>query len=540
MPVLRLMQQVLASAAMTHTDPLEAYDIIRERRLSRRRFMRNAAMVTLALSGGSWFWGCRQHASQASQPRIVIVGAGLAGLYLAYLLKLQGIQALVYEASPRAGGRILTVPDLMGEGLWTEYGGEFIDSTHSDMLFLCAEFQLPLLDRQIDWEAGIREFCYFFENRYVYERDIIRALRPYASQIMDDSRSLSEHITFDNHSELDRRLDAMSIMEYVDSLGIRGWLRELIRVSYTAEYGTDAHEQSAINMLSIVHATPGGSFDLYGTSDERYSILGGNSRLIQKLVQQLTGQIHFEHTLLAITQKNSTYQLTFKKPSGAWIDLAADVVVLTIPFTCLREVDLNLVLPDWKRRAIHQLAYGMNSKLLVGVSRRVWREHGYGGYAFSDNGIMNGYDHTQMQQDNRGPGGYTIFLGGKESMNCILPTLEELQRQYVPALDELFPGVAGTFNGVFQRWHWPSYVYAKASYVSYAPTQYTTLSGAIERPVGNLFFAGEHCSYEFQGFMNGAAHSARKVANIILDKLAKPQVYLPRPGHGHRSIVSVV
>jgi monoamine oxidase len=194
-------------------------------------------------------------------------------------------------------------------------------------------------------------------------------------------------------------------------------------------------------------------------------------------------------------------------------------VLLTIPFTTLREVDIRIPLPEPKMNAIRNLGYGTNSKIFVGVNDRVWRNAGYVGYAFSDNGMMTGYDHTQMQTSNAGPGGYTVYLGGKAGIECGTPSLEELQKQFVPAVDQVFPGISGSFNGRFQRWHWPSYVFSKCSYVSFKTGQYTTLSGAIQKPVDNLFFAGEHCSYEFQGFMNGAAKTGREAAEAIIQKL---------------------
>ncbi|MFI5135160.1 MAG: flavin monoamine oxidase family protein, partial [Chitinophagales bacterium] len=261
---------------------------------------------------------------------------------------------------------------------------------------------------------------------------------------------------------------------------------------------------------------------LYGTSDERFSIVGGNEKLISVLANRLGDQIHTEHILTAISQKNKKYVLTFQMGGSGAMDVEADIVLLTLPFTKLREVDIRVPLPDWKTNAIKNLGYGTNSKLFVGVNDRVWRNQGYTGYAFSDNAMMNGYDHTQMQNGNQGVGGYTIFLGGKAGVDCGTLSLDDLQKQYVPALDEIFPGMNKSFNGRFQRWHWPSYVFAKASYTSYRVGQYTTLSGAAQKPVDNLYFAGEHCSYEFQGFMNGGAQTGRRAAEAIIEKL-KPE-----------------
>jgi len=258
----------------------------------------------------------------------------------------------------------------------------------------------------------------------------------------------------------------------------------------------------------------------YGDSDERFSIIGGNQKLTDVLANRLSDQISKEHILTAINQnENKKYVLTFKISASSTTDVEADIVLLTLPFTALREVDIKIPLPDWKLNAIKNLGYGTNSKLFVGLNDRIWRNQGYTGYSFSDTLMSNGYDHTQLQNGNQGTGGFTIFLGGKTGLDCDKPSLDELKDQYVPALDLVFPGSAQSFNGRFQRWHWPSYVFAKCSYTAYRPGQYTTISGAAKKPVDNLYFAGEHCSFEFQGFMNGGAQTGREAAEAIIEKL---------------------
>ncbi|MGE4055195.1 MAG: FAD-dependent oxidoreductase, partial [Vicinamibacterales bacterium] len=71
-------------------------------------------------------------------------------------------------------------------------------------------------------------------------------------------------------------------------------------------------------------------------------------------------------------------------------------------------------------------------------------------------------------------------------------------------------------NGRVSRFHWPTHPWTKASYSCYRPGQWTTIAGAEGLPVGNLFFAGEHCSYDFQGYMNGAAQSGADTARAIM------------------------
>jgi monoamine oxidase len=497
---------------------LQSSQETKRKQIGRREFISSTAKAGLAIGMGSFFGNCSSPKKE-TQPVIVVVGAGIAGLYATYLLENAGLTAQLYEGSPRAGGRIMSVKDVMGEGLWTEYGGEFVDSSHEDILALCQRFDLPLLDRGVQSEMEMKEFAYFFGGKHRTEEEVLRELQPFAQQISTDIEALSETISFEKFSEADRRLDQLSIIDYCDALGIKGWFRDFINISYTGEYGMEAGEQSAINFLSLFTPGDGSSYELFGPSDERYSIIGGSQMLTDVLAARVREQLHFEHLLKAISQKENKYQLTFQVGASSMLDVEADVVILTLPFSTLREVDLRIPLPEWKSNAIQQLGYGTNSKLFVGVNERTWRKQGYTGYGFTDNGMMSGYDHTQMQGGNEGLGGYTIYLGGKTGVEIGTPSLEDLQQPYVTILDEVYPGVKAAFNGRFQRWHWPSYVYSKCSYTSYKTGQYTTICGAPEKPVENLYFAGEHCSFEFQGFMNGGAKTGRLAAEAVISNI---------------------
>ena len=414
----------------------------------------------------------------------------------------------------------MSVNDMMGEGLWTEMGGEFIDSDHEDMLNLVKHFNLDMIDRHEPSELALEEFAYYFNGQHYHLKDVLQELHPYVPQIKKDIESLSDVINYKKHSADDIRLDSMSIMQYIDSIGIKGWFRELIYTSYTCEYGMEATEQSAISFLSVFHPGDDKTFDLYGDSDERFSVTGGNLKVCEALANEVQDYVLTNHFLTSIKQKeDQSYQLSFKITGAGSIGVNADIVLITMPFTVLREVDMPVALPAWKTNTIQHLGYGSNSKMFIGVNERVWRKQGYAGYAFSDNGMMNGYDHTQMQNNNTGHGGYTIFPGGKAGIEVGNMDVTAAKDKYVKALDGVFPGAAAQFNNNFQLWNWPGYVFSKASYVSYKVGQYTTMAGSEAEPVGNLYFAGEHCSYNFQGFMNGGAETGRLAAQMIIDKL---------------------
>ncbi len=485
--------------------------------INRRRFIGNVAKASVVVGAAGLYQACNT-ANKKTQPTIAIVGAGIAGLHAAYILKQAGYTAQVYEASGRTGGRIFSVADVMGKGLWTEMGGEFIDSSHTEMLALAKHFNLPLIDRKAPSELSLTEYSYYFNKTHYQLKDVMNALQPVAAQIKKDIASLTQDLSYNRHTPADVALDNMTVMQYVEKLGISGWFKSFIYNGYTAEYGMDASEQSALNFLTLISPDEKGEFTPYGSSDERYSVEGGNEKICKALGNEIKTQLQTGQTLVAISQNNSgQYILSFNTDSKPQ-EITADIVLLTLPFTMLRGVEIKLPLPGWKINTIKNLGYGSNSKIFAGMNERVWRKQGYAGYTFTDNGLMNGYDSTQMQNNNEGACVFTIAPGGKAGVDAG-KDYNAMKEQSIAQLEEIYPGTKAQFNGRLQYWNWPGYAFSKCSYMSYKAGQYTTMEGTQFQPVGNLYFAGEHCSISSQGFMNGGAETGRRAAEMIIGKL---------------------
>jgi len=486
--------------------------------LSRRRFVSDMAKTGVIASTVGLYQACNSF-NKKTQPSIAIIGAGIAGLHAAYMLQQAGYKADVYEASGRVGGRIFSVPGVMGEGLWTEMGGEFIDTDHTDMMNLVKHFNLPAIDRKSPSELALKEYSYYFNKTHYELKDVMNALGPVIPQLKKDIASVSPDLSYIKHSAADIEMDNMTIMQYIEKLGITGWLKSFIYNGYTAEYGMEADEQSALNFLGLISFDDNG-FRPYGNSDERFSVAGGNEKICRALAESLKTDIHKGYTLTAVKQNNiNRYVLTFNKDGNRPEDITADIIILTLPFSVLQDVDIKIPLPGWKQKAIKELGYGTNSKIFAGVKERVWRKQGYAGYTFTDNGLMNGYDSTQMQNNNQGAGVFTIAPGGKQGMQVGTGDVKLMQQNALEQLDEIYPGTKQQFNGKLQYWNWPNYPFAKCSYMSLKAGQYTTLSGTQFQPVDNMYFAGEHCSIASQGFMNGGAETGRMAAELIIKKL---------------------
>jgi monoamine oxidase len=503
---------------------------------SRRRFLQHSAIVSAgalaARCGGTSVQPPSSNqapptatpspAPRAGAPRIAIVGAGMAGLNAAYKLQQAGLTAKIFEGANRTGGRMFTATDLLGQGLTTELGGEFIDTGHEEMLRLMSEFGLEQLDVMGPEAEKFKPETYFINGRHYTQTQAARAFVPFAKQIAEDYDSMGEVVNYETEGG-GSAFDKQSIDEYLTKIGMKGWLRELLDCAYVTEYGLELGEQSALNFLFLIGTgdlTDSSTVALLGESDERYKVRGGNQRLVDELAKRVQPQIQLLHRLEAIHSKGSGYTLTFQT-AGKTVDEEADIVILTIPFTMLRDVKINVDLPALKRKAINELAYGANAKVMVGFKSRPWEKQGYSGATYSDERFQLAWANSYLQRG--AEGGLTLYSGGKLAHAAGEGPAEAVATRLLTGIERAYPGSIAERNGKVSRFHWPTYTWTKGSYSCYRPGQWTTIAGAEGLPVGNLFFAGEHCSYDFQGYMNGAAQTGADVAKAVMAAASVPR-----------------
>ncbi len=472
---------------------------------SRRQFVKNSSAALFSTLLLPQFNFSANH-----QPRVVIVGGGIAGLSTLHTLKKAGISAKLYEGSNRLGGRILTSQNLIGEGTYSELGGEFIDESHTDMLALIKEFNLSLLDtKKGDTHEELK--LHFGGQLYSIEQ-LKTALKSLAPNIQKDINNIPENLNFQNFGS-SKLIDNVSIESYINSLNTEKWVKSLLTIAYESEYGIAAGDQSCLNMITMLNPNNGTLF-----TDERYKIQGGNQSLTDSMSNNYKSQIHTGYALKAINKRGTAYELSFEGNAEV---VKADFVVFAIPFTKLRQVDFNkIVLPDWKQKAIQNLSYGNNAKLVMGYTEHIWRKSQYSGMILSDNGVQFGWDSTYMQNKDSDAAGYTVFLGAKEATKLAESTPLAQSKKYLTKIETLIPGSEKMHNNKAARMCWGNYAWSEGSYSAYKSGQWTTIRGAEQIPVDNMFFAGEHCSRDFQGFMNGGAQTGREAAEAILKKIA--------------------
>ncbi|MBC7658077.1 MAG: FAD-dependent oxidoreductase [Chitinophagaceae bacterium] len=468
----------------------------------------------------------QQHTFDSSQD-ITIVGGGAAGLSAAYYLKKSGIGSHVYEATERLGGRIYTQYEFNSENMFCERGGELVDTGHKEIQSLMGELGLEL--QLLPDPVRIRE-AHFFDGQWHKNSELIEAFRPLAKRIADDSSEFVVDGVFrmptykDPLSDRVKALDMMTLKTYLDSASdiCPKWILEFIRVAYVGEYGLEAEEQSAINLVSLIDTALSGEFKVFGESDELFRIKGGNSMLIKGLTESLTGQYSTSHELQSISRSlDGMFQLLFKAGNKI-VEVKTRTCIICIPFTVLRGIKGidALGLSRQKLKAIRELGYGTNSKLMLGFKSRYWHESDKSfpandGALLSDLPFQGGWD-TSRKQDGVS-GIFTNFMGGKIAETF---TPKGLQKN-LDDLNKAYPGIAALYdtNKVVQVW--ASVPTAKGSYICPKPGQYTSLLGCLGEPEceGQLLFAGEHTSEVSSGFMNGAVESGLRAATSLISSI---------------------
>ncbi|MBH0201328.1 MAG: NAD(P)-binding protein [Nitrospira sp.] len=531
----RLMTAALLAERRTcsTTDAIEALQELTQAqtssRTSRRQFLLGVGATGATLALGT-IPGFPLRAADAkplsSSLSVGIVGAGLAGLACADRLKAQGIRASVYEAADRTGGRCWSLRGYFPRQV-AERGGELIDNLHKTMLGYAQRFDLALED--VNKQPG--EIFYHFSGQRYAEAAVVAEFRDFLSVMRTDLNRLSQEVTAAAHTADDVTLDRTNLLAYLDGRNGAGTpagpvAKAVIIAAYEAEYGLEAAEQSCLNFLLFIHADRRSKFTPFGVfSDERYHLVDGNDRITEGLTRELTGQVTYDSRLVRVRRlSDGRIELTFRAGNRT-VTKTHDVTVLAVPFTILREVELDtgLAIPFDQQTAIRELGYGTNAKMMIGFSSRPWRALGSNGTAYADLTHVQTTWETNPTRGTETRGVLTDYSSGTRGAGFNPNNVQTEAHRFLTDLNSIYPGTLGTATRTQGQYlahleHWPSNPLAKGSYTCYKPGQFTTIAGLEGLSVGNLFFAGEHTNsfYEWQGFMEGAALSGIAAAQSIL------------------------
>ncbi len=474
----------------------------------------------------------RASASASRKPRadarVVIVGGGLAGIAAAYQLHRVGVASTIYEARDRLGGRCWTARGF-ADGQTAEHGGEFIDTRHVHLRQLVQELGLKLDDL-----FAARTGPYspnWVRGRDLTQHEINVGMDPVQAAVAHEARRVgvlrargrvdTSAYSYPTATPKAIAVDQLSMAEWLETHvpGVLGsdpgeWLDQTM----SGWYGLNMDRLSALNWIDyLIVPSPG--------ADERWHVHGGNDQVINRAAATLpAGSIRTGTPLRAISRRaGGSYALEF---DGISRTIVADLVILTAPFTTLREVDMRHAhFSAHKLAAIHELAMGSDAKVIVQYDTRPWTLDSWSSLMTSSDPDFDTWESSARQPGKAGL--ITVYAGGRtgESWRGPAPHASAtagLRDSVLDRIDEAVPGSRKHFNGHAWADLWPHDPWTRGSYAAFAPGQYTRFWRRLGKPEGNVHFAGEATSTYSQGYLNGGVESGDRTALEIMRKLRIP------------------
>ena len=467
--------------------------------VSRRTFL---GMSAIAAVPSTLF-----QASQSSTDPTVVIGAGLAGLRAADLLRRAGRPVLVLEARERAGGRVFTVRSF-DEGLHAEAGPIRISGAHRSVLQLIRSLRLTL----VPFESSVGSSVLGVAG--VVDRSTQGLSNRLASELRPDERRRSSLDLLERYvgtisGELaEPTTTAASYEKWADydRLSWPAWLRSRGASSGAVKMmtlGGDAEDVSALYVLR--------QYALSRTSTQLYKIQGGMDLLPQAMASALGSIVQYNSPVVRVSRTAARLRIDYQSSAQAK-SVTASHVIFAVPLTTLRQIEILPRLSPRKERGINEAAYANGTRVLLQCRHRFWAASGLNGSARTDRGTEL-WDCTYDQRPSmRGILGATI--NGPVSRDMSSKSPSEQLALGVGAAADAFPDVRTDMEkGVVHQW--ADERWSRGSFVAFRPGQMTSIMPEISRPEDRLHFAGEHTS-SWMGWMEGALESGERAAREVL------------------------
>jgi monoamine oxidase len=431
----------------------------------------------------------------------LIIGAGLAGLAAAYQLQRSGRSARIVEARDRVGGRVWTLRQGLG-GMHAEAGGELIDADQEEIRKLLHEFKLP--------EARILRQGF---SHYRLGRNRRRQFRASSSGWRPTAQALEPLLRL---YRLNGEQWSGPIAARMAKKSVAQWLSRPAGRSDAAEIHATAlcmrnfflGDPDELSLLGYVEQFAGGNDPAKRTM---YRIRGGNDRLAQRIADALRAPVLLRHVARRIVQKKHSVHLTVENPGGRFSALTADYAIVAAPAPLAAAIEYVPPLPHRQRDALKRLRYGRATKTLLQFDRHSWRKSGRPRACASDLEIGALWDGSEDQRDRRGI--LTLLAGGSASD----ATKSLLAAEGASGLAERlsFFGVGDARLIASHSICWEDDPWARGGYALFDPSFPPSARPLLALPHKRVFFAGEHTSTKWQGYMNGAIESGLRAAEEL-------------------------
>ena len=436
--------------------------------------------------------------------RILILGAGLAGLAAGHELAAAGFDVTILEARSRPGGRVYTLREPFADGLYAEAGAARIQDSHAYTLKYVTQFGLtldpffPTSGQRVTLVGGKRIVGMFDFSALPLEftdeerqLGLRGSLNKYFFSHLADLGDVSQP----SWPAQDYSRFELPIEEYCRRQGASPGMLTMTALG---------HDLTGMSTLQFLRDAALGM-----ATKAWFKIRGGNDLLPKAFAKVLASHIHYGAPVVRIEQDDSSVRAVYLR-DGEPLTVSADYMVCTIPTPVLQRVEIAPALSTAKGVAIREVGSLNMARVHLQSRTRFWLERNESGWGATDD-PMDVWDYTRDQPGTRGILG--AYLSGR--MATRVTALDEPGRAsfILDCMDRLHPGMRDNFE-VSASHSWISDPWALGAGVAFDSGQLTRHYLELRRPEGRIHFAGEHTS-PWSGWMNGAIESGLRAANEV-------------------------
>lgn len=450
---------------------------------------------------------------QERPKKVIVVGAGLAGLCAAYELLRAGHDPLILEAQHRIGGRIYTMREPFARGLYGEAGAMRIPRSHELTIAYVQKFELETCDfimgnphAHVCIGGVKRRLADVQANPELLGFDVAEAEKGKISGLYweETIRPLVEKIEKEGEAgweQIYTEYDQYSVREFLE---LKGWSEGMIEM-----FGLLNNQEAMMNSSFLeLFREDGGNY-----YTNMCQIVGGADQLPYAFLPALGSRLHYGARMIAIDQTDSEVIIHYQTRAGRF-QARGEYAIITVPFPVLRHVEVLKPFSRPKQRAIRQLHYDASAKIFFQTRRRFWEEDEgiYGGGTVTDLAIRNLYYTDYGKETGRGIllASYT-WSEDAQRWGSLLP--HERIEQAIENVAAIHPQILEEFEtGASHMWH--DDPYAGGAFALFDPGQQTLLHEDIIKPEGRIHFAGEHASL-YHAWIQGAFESGLRAAIAI-------------------------
>jgi monoamine oxidase len=451
---------------------------------SRRQFIKDTALASGGILLASSSFG---NFFLPKKPRVIIIGAGFAGLTAAYYLKKKGIDFVILEARNRISGRVFSHTMDEKENLVVELGAEWVGNSHERLQNLCNEFGLELQNNQFESHL-IYKGVHHKSGEWDYSDDWKNKFRT----ILDNYGKMT---VADKH-----KLDKMDWWRFLVNNGCDGRDLDIRELLDSTDFGESIRHVSAFAALAE-----------YAESSEKnemdLKIKGGNSQLATKIAGKLgMDRIMLEHPVTKIVQSKTTGVRVYCANGKSF---TADKIICTVPTFALKKIKWEPGLPADQVNGINELQYARINKNPLLFTERFWKDENFD--MITDQSPHYFYHATKNQPSQKGVLiSYTI--GEKAAVVANQP--DEWKTAMIRQTLQPHFGDVTSLLEKQTNYYWGNDEFSRGAYALYGKGQWFRLRPLLARTHVNTHFAGEHLA-DWQGFMEGAINTGEDAASRI-------------------------